>query len=88
MKKMTDKKLVIVDEEQSFIMITLEEYEHLLESHELVKRIDSKRERITHLTGTKSIPPTVELDLNQINNELDVTNDEPQADDNIRYESY
>jgi len=88
MKKMADQKLVIVDEDQSFIMITLEEYELLLESHELVKRIDSHRDKITHATETKSQPPSVEFDLNQVNNELGLTTSDSQEMDDIRYENF
>ena len=88
MKKMVDQKLIIIDEDQSFIMITLEEYEHLLESHELVKSINSPKEPVDHLMEIKAQPPSVELDLNQVNNELGLSTSDAQAVDDIRYESF
>lgn len=42
LKNSVDKKLVVVDDDEAFVVVTLDEYQRLLESHNFVSKINTK----------------------------------------------
>lgn len=100
MKDSVEKKLVIVDGEDSFVIITLDEYQQLIERSNLVSKIQGKvTEGVAGLASSTDYKPPISLpnrtagpenttegEIRDVNRDLDRLTDFDSFEPEIRYE--